>query len=343
MILTSTYFATLALLILAMVCWGSWANSVKLARKWRFELFYFDFAMGAMATALITAFTLGSLGFDGFSFLDDLLHASKRLDLLAIGAGSVFNLGNMLIVGAIAEAGLSIAAPVGMGVAVVTASLWSILLRPTGNLALQSAGSVLVLIAVFIAATAYRLFQLSRFDELVRTGQKKSTRRQASAKAVTLSTLGGLLVGSYSPLLGFAMEGEAGLGPYSVTVMFVGGVFVSTLLFNLFFMNLPVSGEPIEIFEYLKGTLRQHASGWFGGMIWYTGFAAASIALAAEGTASVSPSIAVGLADAATILATLWGLLYWKEYGGAEGRVRAMLFIMIALFTCGFGLLALSR
>ena len=340
MILTSTYSATFALMVLATVCWGSWANSFKTVGKWRFELYYFDYAMGAVVASLITAFTLGTLGFDGFTFLDDLLHASKRLDACAVLAGALFNLGNMLVVAAIAEAGLSVAAPIGLGIAIVTGSLWSLFIRPGGNIALLSVGSLLILIAVVLAAAAFRSFQLAKIDELVRTGQQKSTRRRVSSKAVTLSVLGGLLVGSYSPLIRYAMEGEAGLGPYSISVMLALGLFASTILFNLFFMNLPVSGPPIEIFEYMKGSFRQHAYGWLGGVVWYVGLAAALIALTAEGEASVAPHTALLLADAAAVIATLWGLFYWKEYPAADGRVRAMLFIMVALFICGISLLS---
>jgi glucose uptake protein len=78
MILPHTYIVTLLVLFFSMACWGSWANTQKMTGKWRFELFYFDYAFGVLLVALVCAFTLGSLGYDGFSFLDDVMNGGKQ-------------------------------------------------------------------------------------------------------------------------------------------------------------------------------------------------------------------------------------------------------------------------
>jgi glucose uptake protein len=342
MIIPQTYLATLALLIIGMLCWGLWANTVKAAGKWRFELYYFDFAMGLVIASLIGALTFGSLGFDGFSFTDDVLHAGKKQDMIGAAAGLVFNLGNMLLVAAITEIGLSIAFPVAIGVAIIVSSLWNFLLIPAQNPALLFSGAAIVFVAVVIATIAYRLNKLSKIDELVRTGKQKSTRKRVSSKGLIIAIGAGLFIGSYSPIVAKAMEGEIGLGAYSVTVMFAIGVLLSTFLFNLFFMNLPVSGPPLEIFDYFKGTLQQHAWGLLGGFLWYIGIAAVLVSAATEGAAKAEPAMASGLAQGATVLATLSGLLYWGEFKGSEPKVRALLVVMVTLLVCGIGLVALA-
>jgi glucose uptake protein len=342
MILPSTYVATLVLVILSMVCWGSWANTYKLTGKWRFELYYFDYAIGLAIASLIAAFTFGTFGFDGFSFMDDFLHASKRQDVYGFAAGGVFNLGNMLLLAAIAECGMAVAIPIALGVAITVGSVWNFFLRPGSNAALLFAGSAIVMVAVIMAIAAYRLYKFSQIDELVRTGQQKSTRKRVSVKGATVAAFGGLFIGSYFPLIGKAMEGDAGLGPYAVGVMFALGLVFSTFLFNLILMNLPISGAPVEIFDYFKGTLRQHLLGFLGGAIWYVGMVAAFVASAAEGKASVGPALGYSLTQGAVVIAALWGLFYWKEFKDSDGRVKSILFITLALFVCGIGLVAVA-
>ena len=114
MLTPTTYAAALILSILSMICWGSWANTFKLTKKWRFELFYFDYAFGVLAAALIAAFTFGSMG-NELSFTDNLLITGKRQMAMGMAAGGIFNLANMLLVAAISISGLAVAFPVGIG------------------------------------------------------------------------------------------------------------------------------------------------------------------------------------------------------------------------------------
>jgi glucose uptake protein len=342
MILPSSYAVTLALIVLGMLCWGSWASLYKATGKLRYELFYFDFAIGLCISALICAFTFGSFGFDGFTFMDDLIHAGKKQDLIGLLAGAVFSLGNMLLLAAVAEAGMATAFPIGIGVAIVIGSAWQIILKPGENLALLLAGCVAIIFGVIVATAAYRAYMLSRVDDLVRTGQQKTTKRQVSPKGAAIAIVGGLILGSFMPLVSDAMSSEIGVGPYSLCVMFALGAFFSTFFFNLFFMNLPITGAPLEIFDYFKLTGRQHLLALISGVVWMCGLLASLISAAAEGGALVGSALSYGLFQGSVLIATLWGLLYWKEFAGADTRVRSMLLVMLVLLVCGIGMIAIA-
>ena len=177
MILPESYPLVLLLMILALLAWGSWANTYKLAGKYRFELYYLDFAFGFLLIALVLALTLGSLGFDGFQFRDDLEHAGKRQWFDAVAAGILFNFGNMLLLAAVSVAGMAISFTVSIGVAVIVSSILSAVLRPSGNLFILFAGCALVAAAVVIAAVVYNLMGMIRHEQLARAGRAKSTRR----------------------------------------------------------------------------------------------------------------------------------------------------------------------
>ena len=130
MILPGSYLFSLILLALSLLCWGSWANTLKMAGpKWRFELYCYDFAIGLVAAALLISFTFGSLGLDGFTVVDDLRLAGKRQDAFALVAGGIFTLGNMLLIAVISLAGMSVALPVGLG----SALIFGAILNRTGS------------------------------------------------------------------------------------------------------------------------------------------------------------------------------------------------------------------
>ena len=241
MILPGSYLFSLLLLILGLVCWGSWANTLKATdKKWRFELYYFDFAIGAVIAALAAALTLGTFGWDGFSFLDDLVLAGKRQDIFALGAGIVFNLGNMLIASALWLGGISLAFPAGVGISLAVGAIWSTFAGPPGNPVFRFTGMALMIIAALIAIVAWRTVRLAAYLEDVKTGKTKSTRKSVKMKAAALAVAGGIFAGSYYPLLQAGRDSEIGLGPYSAGFLFALGILISTFVFNLFFMNLPV-------------------------------------------------------------------------------------------------------
>ncbi len=342
MVLPDTYTAALLLTILSMLCWGSWANTYKLAGKWRFELYYFDYALGVLVAATVAAFTFGTLGYDGFLFMDDLMRAGKRNMAYGFAGGVVFNLANMLLVAAIAVAGLAVAFPVGIGLALVIGVIWNYAINPQGNPALLFAGVAVVVAAIVLDAVAYRAHALSRAREQVRAGLTRSTIPKASWKGIVLSLASGVLMGSFYPLVELGKQGEWGLGPYAIAFIFALGVFSSTFVFNLFFMNVPVQGEPVEMLEYFKGTWKQHLLGLAGGIVWAVGTISNFVAASAPREVQVGPAVSYAMGQGATLISALWGLLVWKEFRGATGGVRLLLALMLALFAIGLTLVAVA-
>jgi glucose uptake protein len=334
MILPASYAATLLLTILTMICWGSWANTTKLTGKWRFELFYFDYAFGVLLAALIAAFTFGSMG-EELSFLDNLSIAGKRQIAYGLAAGTVFNLANMLLVAAISIAGLAVAFPVGIGLALVIGVIWSYALKPAGNPAMLFGGSALVVVAIIVDSLAYRAHAASR-------PAPAKGKPRGSLKGIVISLIAGLLMGSFYPLVELGKAGEVGLGPYAIAVVFAVGVFVSTLVFNIYFISLPIEGEPIEISRYLTGTSKQHLLGIAGGLIWALGTIANFAAASAPRSVNVGPAISYAIGQGATMVSALWGVLVWKEFAGATSKVTNLLILMFLLFIAGLSLVSIA-
>jgi len=337
MVLPQTYGAALLLTIVSMLCWGSWANTFKLSGKWRFELFYYDYALGVLIGATIYALTFGNLGFDGFDFLDDLMHAGKRQIFFGLVGGVVFNLANMLLVAAISVAGLAVAFPIGIGLALVIGVVWNYILNPQGNPALLFSGAAIVVGAVIVDALAYRALEAGKA-----AAAPQKAGRKVSGKGIVLSLVSGVLMGSFFPLVEMGKASDLGLGPYAIGFVFALGVFLSTFVFNLFFMNLPVAGPPVAMFDYFKGSGRQHLLGIAGGIIWATGTIANFVAASAPATVQVGPAISYAIGQGATMISALWGLLVWKEFAGAGARVRALVAIMLILFVIGLALVSIA-
>jgi glucose uptake protein len=340
MILPGSQTAVLILLIAGMLGWALWANTFKAAGgTWRFELFYFDFAIGAVLAATALALTAGSLGFDGFSFADDMRLAGKRQDLFGFLAGAIFNLGNMLLLGGISITGMAVAFPAGMGFAMVVAALWSFALNPGGNSVFLSLGAVVVLGAIVFDILAFKTWSAARLKaQAEATG--KTRKRKATLKGVFLSLAGGLLLGSFAPLIQLGRAGENGLGPYSIGFVFTIGVLFTTFVFNLFFMNLPVQGAPVEMAQYFTAKVTRHGLGLLGGIVWYIGIIASLIGARVEGTARVASQVTYALEQGGIVIAVLCGLFLWREYAGANSGVKIRLGLMLFLLLAGIGLFA---
>ncbi len=355
MILPATYLPALLLAILSILCWGSWANTCKLAKQ-RFELFYWDFSLGAILAAAIAAWTFGSMGFNlggdvsGFAFLDDVARSSKHSMAFGLAAGVVFNLGSILLVAAIALSGMSLALPVGLGLAVATGLVVDSILKPHVNTAPLFMAIVPILAAVAVIIVAYRVISLDRARTAIRTGKTRSTKVTASWKPIVLAAIGGPLIALCSPLVDLGREPELGMGPYTAAVMFAAGIFLSTFVYNLFFMNLPVEGEPVELLFYFRQPKRRHLLPLAGGLVWGAGlvsyFVATSATAAANATAVpvplLPPSTGYLTVLAATLLSALWGLVVWKEFDGAHSRVRMLVAAMLLLFAAALALILVS-
>jgi len=341
MVLPQTYGAALLLIIVSMLCWGSWANTFKLAGKWRFELFYYDYSLGVLIAATIYALTLGNFGADGFGFVDDLAHAGKRQIFFGAVGGMVFNLANMLLVAAISLAGLSVAFPVGIGLALVIGVIWNYILKPQGNPTLLFSGAAIVAGAIIVDAFAYRALEAGKAAQLAKPGATQG-QRKTTGKGIVLSLLSGVLMGSFFPLVEMGKAGPLGMGPYAIGFVFALGVFLSTFVFNVFFMNFPIEGAPVAISGYFKGTRRQHLLGIVGGLIWATGTIANFVAASSPESVQVGPAISYAIGQGATMVSALWGLLVWKEFAGAVPRVRLLVAVMLILFVCGLGLVSMA-
>jgi glucose uptake protein len=342
MLLPQTYVVTLVVMIFGMLCLGSWANTLKLGRTWRFELYYFDFAFGALLAAMLLAFTVGSSGWDGFSFIDDLMHAGKRQWFYAFVAGVIFNFANILLTAAISVAGMSVAFPIGIGSAVVIGSLLSLILRHGGNPLLLLGGCLLIMLAIVADGSAYTALRILRHEAMAKAGKAKSTRRPSSLKGIILALVSGLLMGSFAPLVKNAMEGDLGLGPYAVSAIFTLGVFFSTFAFNMFFVNLAVEGDPVEMGDYFKARFKLHLLGLSGGALWAIGATGVLVATAAQGPANLGISLTAFLNQAFAVVAALWGLLVWKEFSGSDAKVNILAGITIILYIVGLVLISLA-
>ena len=347
MTLPSHYIVSLLLLILSMLCWGSWANTFKATGKWRFELFYFDFAIGVFAAAVFAAVTFGTFGSDGFSVLDELQISGKTHEAQALLAGIVFNLANMLLVAAISVAGMAVAFPVGIGLALIIGVVLSFYLHPVGSPFLLGAGCLAILLAIVFDSMAWRTysFQMTELAKEAAAAQPlkakvKAKKKVSSSMGLALAVVGGILMGLFYPLVELAKQGENGLGPYSIGLLFAAAVLFSTFVFNLFFMNLPVQGPALSFSDYFGGKGINHLLGFCGGIIWFAGAIFNFVAARAEGPALVGPAVSYAMGQGATLITALWGLLVWKEFAGAGGTVRTQLAVMLVLFVAG--LLAVS-
>lgn len=330
MFIVENYGLAVVLCIVTMICWGSWANTQKLAGKtWRFELFYWDYVLGVFLAALVFAFTLGSAGEAGRSFLTDLRQASGASLGSAFLGGIVFNAANILLVAAIALAGMAVAFPVGIGMALVIGVIVNYVAQPAGQPVMLFSGVGLVAAAIVLDAVAYR--------RLPGRTAKNTT------LGLALSIVCGVMMGFFYRFVASAMAPdftamEAGkVSPYTAMVLFSLGIVASNFVFNTVLMRKPVSGEPICPSAYFGGTGRDHLWGVVGGMIWAVGMTLSIIAFGVAG-----PAIAYGLGQGATMVAALWGVFIWKEFAAAPAGTSKLIALMFVCFVAGLGLIIAS-
>lgn len=331
MFIIETYTVAVIFCIVTMLCWGSWANTQKLASaNWRFELFYWDYVLGIVLLALLFAFTLGSFGEGGRSFIPDLQQADSRNIGSAILGGVLFNAANILLVAAIAIAGMSVAFPVGIGLALVVGVIVNYLDAPVGDAFLLFGGVALVTVAILLNANAYR--------------RLSSNRGGVSTKGLLLSVSAGLLMGFFykyvanSMFPDFSQPLTGKLSPYTAVALFSGGILGSNVLFNTLLMKHPFVGEPVSYSDYFRGSFKTHLVGVLGGVIWCIGM---SFSIIASGKAG--PAISYGLGQGATIVAALWGIFIWKEFREAPKGVSGILNLMLLCYAVGLGLIIVAR
>ncbi|MEM7741607.1 MAG: multidrug DMT transporter permease [Pseudomonadota bacterium] len=332
MVIIESYTLAVFMCFITMLCWGSWANTQKLAsREWRFPLFYWDYSIGVVLLSLVLGLTLGSTGDEGRSFFNDLQQADGNAIRSALIGGIVFNIANILLVAAIDIAGMAVAFPVGIGLALVIGVIKSYIDTPEGNPVLLFAGVLSVAVAIVLNALAY--------NRLPKEGSVDVR------KGLVLSVVAGIAMGFFYPFVVQSMAGdfsapEAGkLTPYSAVFIFSLGLFFSNFVWNSFVMYRPFTGEKVSYADYFRqGTPRLHAVGLLGGAIWSLGMAFSIIA-----SGAASPAIAYGLGQGATMVAAFWGVFVWKEFRAAPAGTERLIAMMFASFIIGLGLIIAAR
>jgi glucose uptake protein len=214
--------------------------------------------------------------------------------------------------------------------------------RPAGNSLLLGMGCLLILTSIIVNAVSYRIKGVAKHEELARAGRAKSTRRPSPLKGIVLSLAAGILLGGFVPLLDKARQGDLGLGPYAAGFVFAFGVFFSTFVYEIFFVNLPVEGEPVELGAYLTGRLRQHLAGLASGFIWYSGMLSAWVSTSVPETMQGEPMLRFLLAQGSPVLAALWGIVVFREFKDGDMRVKVLGTLMLVLFICGMAMIGLA-
>jgi glucose uptake protein len=312
----------LFMMITSAICWGSWANTYKGVKNYRFELFYWDYAVGIFLISLILALTMGSTGQDANSFLNNVHSADTKNIISTMVGGAIFNLANLLLVAAIDMAGLAVAFPVAIGIALVVGTVSSYVLQPKGSIVLIAAGVVCAIIAVIMDGKAY--------------GSLAIAGREVSKKSIVVCIVSGVLMGLWAPFVARAMTNGNTLGPYSIAVFLTLGALLSCLIWNIYFMKHPLVGEPVSFAGFFSGPMSGHALGLLGGFIWGIGMVFNLVAASFTGVA-----ISYAIVQSAPMVAALWGVIAWKEFAGAPLKAKVYLGLMF-IFYC-FGILLVAR
>lgn len=330
MFVVENYQLAVFLCVITMLCWGSWANTQKLAsKKWGFPLFYWDYTLGVILVSLVFGLTLGSTGDTGQAFLPNLGGASLNAIFYALLGGVVFNIANLLLVTAIDIAGMAIAFPIGIGIALVLGVIVNYIAFPVGDPFLLFTGVGLVALAIVVDALVY----------------KKISKGAATVKGIAISVAAGILMGFFYRFVAASMSEDFSnpttglLTPYTAVFVFSLGIFISNFIFNTFFMYRPINGEKVTYTDYFKvGTPKLHIIGILGGVIWCIGFLLNMIAAGEAGFA-----ISYGLGQGATMVAAIWGIFIWKEFKNAPKGTNRLIGLMFLLFITGLSLIIMAK
>lgn len=334
MLIVDSYTIAVVMCVITMICWGSWANTQKLAsRKWAFQLYYWDYAIGVLLFSLILAFTAGSMGEAGRSFVDDLKQADPQWLASAAIGGVIFNLSNILLVAAIDIAGMAVAFPIGVGLALVLGVVTTYMARQEGNVPMLAIGVACIVVAILLDAIAYKRLA---------SGEHKTPK-----KGILLSIVAGLLMGWFYSFVAksMGMIDETGalepgkLSPYTALVLFSTGLLLSTFVWNTIMMRWPLSGERVAPGDYFtQGTPWLHTIGILGGVIWNIGMGFSILAANKAG-----PALSYGLGQGATMVGAFWGVFIWREFRSAPPGTNKLLGAMFALYLIGLIVLVASK
>ena len=321
MFVPHTFTAALVMTILSTVCWGSFANTMKLTKNYRFELYYWDYAFGIFLISVILALTLGCIDGGPDSFTANLRSAAPMNFVWAAIGGFIFNIANFLLIAGIGIVGLAIAFPIAIGIALVEGVVLSYALQPKGSAIYLGAGVAAALLAVSLIGKAY--------------GALQSGAAAVSRKGIIVCVIAGLLMGTFAPFVTRSMTAAAPLTPYTVAVLFTLGALICCFVFNTYMMKKPVDGEPVSFAGYRSAPASYHALGLVGGAIWGSGtvfnFVAASF---------VGVAISYAIGQASPMIAALWGVFVWHEFRGASGKAKGYVAAMFAFYVLALVLIA---
>ena len=331
MFIVNNYLLAVVLCFVTMLCWGSWANTQKLAGKtWRYELFYWDYVIGILLFSIFLGFTLGSTGDAGRSFVADLKQITPGNYASALVGGAVFNLGNILLSAAVSLAGMTVAFPLGVGIALVLGVIVNYFGAPKGDPMVLFFGVALVVVAIILNAVA--------------SGKMKRSGASSNSKGVWIAIIAGVLMSFFYRFVAAAMDlnnfesPTPGMAtPYSAFFIFAVGIFLSNFVFNTIVMRRPFEGKPVTYAAYFRGNFNTHMVGIFGGIIWGLGTALSYIAAGKAGAA-----ISYALGQGAPMVAALWGIFVWKEFKDSPRSVNTLLTLMFIFFLSGLGAIIVS-
>jgi glucose uptake protein len=245
----------------------------------------------------------------------------------ALIGGFIFNAANILFSAAIAIAGMAVAFPIAIGLALVVGVIVNYSASQKGDPVFLFIGVALVAVAIIINAIAYR--------------KASTAKQQVSTKGIIISLIAGILMSFFYRFIAASMDLEnfsapAGgkMTPYTAVFIFSAGVLLSNFIFNTILMKKPLQGLPTSYREYFRGNFNVHMVGILGGLIWGLGN---SLNLIAAGKAG--PAISYGLGQGATLIAAFWGVFIWKEFQQAPKGTNALITAMFVLFIAGLALL----
>ena len=314
------------LCVLTMIGWGSWANTQKFSERdrWPFPLFYWDYALGVFVFALCAALSLGLAGQSGITTIANFAQAARVPIFHAVASGILFNVANLLLVVAIDDAGMSVAFPIGIGLALVIGTIASYVQEPRGNPTLIAGGVFLVVLAMLFSAISYRKMQAKIAGKGVR----------GPLFAVIAGCLMGLfypqLSGSISARFNTGSIAPGGLTPYTALLIFSVGVLVSNMVINTIFMRV----NNIGYARYFSGGAKVHVWGLLGGVIWMGALTCNVIASGVSG-----PAISYALGQGATLVAALWGVFVWREFRNAPAGTWKYVAMTLLSYTLGLTLI----
>jgi glucose uptake protein len=330
MFTVNSYLLAVIFCVITMICWGSWGNTQKLVSKnWRYELFYWDYVIGMVIFTVLLGFTMGSHGTTGRPFVEDLLQASSSSICWVLIGGIIFNASNILLSASISLAGMSVAFPLGVGIALVLGVIVNYIGVPTGNAFLLFAGVILVVIAIICNGAASGKMQ---------TGAEE---KETLKKGIIIALIAGVLMSLFyrfvvkgMDIKNFDSPAVGMMTPYSAIFVFSLGVLLSNFIFNTLVMRYPFVGEKVSYSAYFKGNFTTHICGMCGGVIWGLGSAFSYIASGQAG-----PAVSYALGQGAPMIAAIWGVFIWKEFKGSSKCVNQLLTFMFIFFLCGLALI----